>query len=57
MSEHKLHRVMILNRENQLYVGSLTYRDICLFVIRNLRAETDSFFKTPLSDIKHKIGK
>ena len=48
---------MILNRENQLYVGSLTYRDICLYIIRNLRAENDNYFNLPLVSVNQYLGK
>lgn len=52
MKVENLHRIIILDREKQLVVGTLTHRDILLFIIRNFKGKNVEYFKTPL----HKLG-
>lgn len=48
MKLENLHRIIILDREKQLVVGTLTHRDILLFIIRNFKGKNYEYFKTPL---------
>ena len=48
MKSENLHRIIILDREKQLVVGTLTHRDILLFIIRNFKGKAADYFKTPL---------
>ena len=48
MKTENLHRIIILDREKQLVVGTLTHRDILLFIIRNFKGKSVDYFKTPL---------
>ncbi|EGR31361.1 zinc finger lsd1 subclass family protein, putative, partial [Ichthyophthirius multifiliis] len=36
MIEQKIHRILVIDNESQLVVGILTYKDILLFLVRNL---------------------
>lgn len=49
MRVQNLHRIIILDREKQLVVGTLTHRDILLFIIRNFKSKNLDYFKTPLT--------
>lgn len=51
MKVDNLHRIIILDREKQLVVGTLTHRDILLFIIRNFRGKHVEYFQTPLSKL------
>lgn len=51
MRVQNLHRIIILDREKQLVVGTLTHRDILLFIIRNFKAKNADYFKTPLTKL------
>jgi len=48
MKSENLHRIIILDREKQLVVGTLTHRDILLFIIRNFKGKNVEYFSTPL---------
>ncbi|KAL4448650.1 hypothetical protein ABPG74_012739 [Tetrahymena malaccensis] len=54
MIEHKIHRILVIDQESQLVVGILTYKDILLFLIRNLTQdfqgdEKDDQYDIPIS--------
>ena len=51
MKNEKLHRIVITDKESHLVVGTLTQRDILLFIIRNFRSNADQPFNIPIGNL------
>ena len=56
MYQENIHRVLIIDKESQLVVGTITHRDILLFLIRHFKDETDEYFKLPLEVVAKDLG-
>ena len=52
MKKHKLHRIAVFDRESQLIVGTLTHKDILLFLLQNFSKEMHSIFNFPIKEFK-----
>jgi CBS domain containing-hemolysin-like protein len=48
---HHLHRIIIMEKESQIVVGTITQRDILLFIIRNFKSDIISGFNISLKDL------
>lgn len=49
----KLHRLIIMDKESQVVVGTITQRDILLFIVRNFKSDSayEDGFETPISQL------
>ena len=48
----RLHRLIIMDKESQVVVGTITQRDILLFIVRNFKSDNnDDGFDTPISQL------
>lgn len=52
MKKHKLHRIAVFDRESQLIVGTLTHKDILLFLLQNFSKEMQKIFSASIKDLK-----
>jgi len=52
MKKHKLHRIAVFDRESQLIVGTLTQKDILLFLLLNFPKEMQTIFNRKISELK-----
>ena len=52
MKKNKLHRIAVFDRESQLIVGTLTHKDILLFLLQNFPKEINKIFDFPLKEFK-----
>lgn len=53
MLQKDVHRIIVLDKDSDLIVGVLTYKDILLFLIRNLtkdiHSESEKEYDLPIS--------
>lgn len=49
--QERLHRIIIMDKESQVVVGTITQRDILLFIVRNFKAENDEGFNIPINQL------
>ena len=48
----RLHRLIIMDKESQVVVGTITQRDILLFIVRNFKSDNhDDGFDTPIAQL------
>lgn len=48
----RLHRLIIMDKESQVVVGTITQRDILLFIVRNFKSDyNNDGFDTPISQL------
>lgn len=48
---HHLHRIIIMEKESQVVVGTITQRDILLFIIRNFKSDLIAGFNVSLNEL------
>ncbi len=51
MKKHKLHRIAVFDRESQLIVGTLTHKDILLFLLQNFPKEMNKIFNKTIMEL------
>ena len=53
MKRYRLHRIAVYDKESQLIVGTLTHKDILLFLVQNFPKEMHKIFDRPILEFNN----
>lgn len=51
INTENLHRIVVIDKESHLAIGTICLKDILLHIIRHFKKETDEYFEKPISEL------